>query len=127
MKMTTKGDAAGRLSFLVSFQHASRGILVTWASERNFQIQTVAGVWVMVAAAWLHFEIWRWAVLLVVIGVVLAAELLNTAIEEVWEEASVSEGVKRSKDAAAGAVLVLAMMSVVVGLVLFWEPIARLF
>ena len=111
--------------FLASLKHASAGIAKTWASERNFQIQTVIGVWVMVAAAWLKFELWRWAILLVVIGIVLAGELLNTAIEGVWEEAGQSEGVKRSKDAAAGAVLLLAGMAVVVGVVLFWEPLTR--
>ena len=80
----------------------------------------------VVAAAYaLDFDYLRWAVLLVVIALVLAGELLNTAIEEMGDEAGVSETVGRSKDAAAGAVLVLALMAVGVGVALFWEPILK--
>jgi undecaprenol kinase len=108
-----------------SLGHAARGVKQTWRHERNFRIQVVTGVVVALAAWGLHFGALRFAVLAVVVGLVLACELLNTALEEMWGKAGVSEEVGRSKDAAAGAVLVVAGTAVVVGLALFIEPIAR--
>ena len=105
--------------------HAWRGIVDTWNGEHNFRLQVGAGAVAVAAALALHFDWLRLAVLLVVVGLVLAAEVLNTAIENMWAEAGFSETVRKSKDAAAGSVMVLALMAVAVGVALFFEPVMR--
>jgi diacylglycerol kinase (ATP) len=69
----------------------------------------------MVASRWLHPAI-LWQALVVVISLVLAAELFNTALEQVLDglHAEQAEFVRIAKDCAAGAVLVFGIASVIV-------------
>ena len=65
----------------------------------------------------------EWAVLLLTFAAVLSAEAVNTAIERLCDRVSKerSELIRRSKDCAAGAVLILAVFAVITGIVLFWD------
>jgi diacylglycerol kinase len=104
------------------------GVAAAWKGQVNFRLQVLAALAVSAAAVWLHFEAWRWAVLLVTIALVLACELLNTALEDLWNAHNEdwNEVVGRSKDASAGAVGVVALMAIGVGVALFWEPVTGL-
>ena len=63
----------------------------------------------------------EWCIILLVIGMVLAAELMNSAIEMLTDLASPAYSKKagRLKDMAAGAVLITAITAVIVGLIIF--------
>src|ERR1700694_1464609 len=106
-----------------SIRYAANGVVATWRGQVNFRLQVLAAIGVSAAATYLHFEAWRWAVLLLTIALVLACELLNTALEDLWSahNAEWNEVVGRSEAAAAGAVGVVALMAIGVGLALFWE------
>ncbi|MCA9029402.1 MAG: diacylglycerol kinase family protein [Planctomycetaceae bacterium] len=110
-----------RQSFLKSVRNACAGILTAFRSERNFRIQSVIAI-VVLLAGW-RFEVshWEWAVLVVAIGMVLTAELFNTAIEAVVDLASpeIHPLAKRAKDVAAGATLIAAITAAVLGLIVF--------
>lgn len=112
-----------------SFQCAFAGWRHVVATGRNARIQVGIAMTVVALAAWLHVSRTDWVLLVISIGVVLAAEALNTAIESAVDLASPEHHdlAKRAKDAAAGAVLLLAITAVVVGLlVLIPQLLAKL-
>lgn len=105
---------------LMSFKHAGRGVLVLlW--QANARIHVAAAV-VVILLAW-HFAVspTDWALLLICITIVLAAEAINTAVEHLVDIASPewSALARDAKDIAAGCVLISAIGAAVVGLVVF--------
>ena len=78
-----------------------------------------AAIATVAVAAVLRLASWEWCVLLLCVGVVLAAELLNTALESLARAVTRSYDpfVRDALDAAAGAVLLLAGTAAVVGLI----------
>lgn len=104
-----------------SFKYAGRGIARLIGREHNAWIHCAVAVCVIVAGGLLGLSTLEWVAVTLCIGAVLAAEGINTAIEALCDRVSpgYDEAVKHAKDLAAGAVLILAVMSVVVGLLIF--------
>ncbi|SER80641.1 diacylglycerol kinase family protein [Salisediminibacterium halotolerans] len=104
-----------------SFQYAASGIRQTWRSEQNFRIHTVFSLVVVLAAQWLNVPLIEQVLLLIVIGLVLGLELINTAIEHVVDLTvqSYDDRAKVIKDAAAGSVFVFSLLAVAVGTMIF--------
>lgn len=120
-EMGETGETLKRKNNLVkSFGYAASGV-VQAGSERNFKVDVVAAVVVFVACALLQVPAWGWAVVAMCVGVQLAMETVNTAIEAIVDLASpgIHPLAKRAKDCAAGAALITACASVVVGLIVF--------
>ncbi len=111
------------------FVHAFRGIGMAVRSEVNLWFHIAAGGFVFAAAFFLQLPRVEWCLLALCVGFVIAAELLNTAIEKVVDLVSPDfhELARRAKDIAAGAVLVAAISSVVVGLLIFGPPLTERF
>ena len=111
-----------------SFGFAFSGIGQAFA-QRNMRIHLVFAILAIAACIVLECTVVEWAIVLVLIGLVIAAELFNTAIEAVVDLASpdIHPLAKRAKDIAAGAVLVLAITAVIVGLIIYIGAFARLF
>lgn len=109
--------------FLKGFVYAGRGF-VTALYERNFRFHLCAAAFVIfVAASFYELSKAEWAVLLLTIGLVIALEALNTAVEHLADEVTKekSEQIKRCKDCAAAAVLIAAIAAVAVGIVLLGD------
>lgn len=104
-----------------SFKYAGRGIARLISREHNAWIHCFVAVCVVVAGLWLGLSTLEWAAVVLCIGAVLAAEGINSAIEALCDRVSpdYDEAIKHAKDLAAGAVLILAVMSVIVGLLIF--------
>lgn len=120
-EMGETGETLKRKNNLVkSFGYAASGV-VQAGSERNFKVDVVAAVVVFVACALLQVPAWGWAVVAMCVGVQLAMETVNTAIEAIVDLSSpgIHPLAKRAKDCAAGAALITACASVVVGLIVF--------
>jgi undecaprenol kinase len=111
----------------VSFSFAIEGIKTTFRNEQNFRIHLVISIIVVLLAIALDLSVIRTALLLVVIASVLAIELLNTAIERTIDLVTQEKHplAKQAKDAAAGAVLVFSVIAVIIGILLFAEPIRK--
>ncbi len=90
-------------------------------TERNLQIELVIALVVVLAGVWLRLTVLEWMVVCVAMGLVLAAELCNSALEHLADlyTQEPDDNVRRIKDMAAGAVLVAAVSSGVIGLLLF--------
>ena len=109
-----------------SFTYAWEGLTYAFQTQRNFRIHTVVGTIAVALGFYLDFRLEQIAILLLTIGFVVGAELLNTAIESVVDltvQQSYHDLAKIAKDCAAGAVLVSAFVSIGVGLLLFLPAI----
>jgi diacylglycerol kinase len=114
-----------RRSLSLSFRDAFRGIGHVVGTQRNAKIQGGIGIVTLIMAGALRLGPRDWAVLALTIAVVLAAEASNTALETVVNMISPerSEAARIAKDAAAGAVLLLAIGAVAVGLFILGPPL----
>lgn len=112
------------MSFFKGFKYAFFGIVHCIKNERNMRFHTVAALYVLIFARFFDFSPGEWALLLLTIGAVIAAEMINTAIEELCDKVCTDydQRIKHAKDAAAGAVLMLAIFAAAIGMVLFWKP-----
>lgn len=110
-------------SLIRSFSYAINGIRRTIGSERNFRIHLTALVYVLFFAQFYDFGRVEYAILLLTFALVLGAELLNTAVEEVvnGKYEGYDMHAKLAKDIAAGGVLVCAIIAVAVGVLMFWN------
>lgn len=105
-----------------SFQYAWNGILYCFKTQANFRIHFLGFIFMIASAYYFRFEKMEWIACLMLSALVFFAELINTAIESVVDLTTqeFSELAKVAKDCAAGAVLVLAIFSVVVwGIIVF--------
>jgi len=113
-----------------SFKDAFSGIKFTFKNERNFRIHTVVTILVVTAGFVLKISLLEWTSILLCIGLVIAMELVNTAIEQTVDlivGESFHELARNAKDAAAGAVVISACMSVIIGLIIFFPYVWELF
>lgn len=112
-------------SRLRSFHYAFHGWRYVLRNERNSWIHAAFTVLVILLSAWLHLPTRDWAVLLLAIGMVWAAEFFNTAIENVVDLASPEAHplAKASKDVSAAAVLIAALTSILIGLLILGPPL----
>ena len=94
-------------------------------TQPNAQIHAVITVGALALGAWLGLSRAEWAILTLTIGLVWAAELLNTALEALVDLASPSLHplAKVAKDVSAAAVLITAIIAVAVGLLLLGSPL----
>ncbi len=113
------------MGFFRSFYYAGRGLWFCLRHERNFRIHLVVAAYVLVLAPYFSLTRGEWAALLGVIGLVTAAEAVNTAVEQAVNLAAPQRRMRArvAKDAAAGAVLLCAFAAAGAGFVLFarWE------
>lgn len=107
-----------------AFYYAWQGLAYTWQTQPNFRVETTIGLLALLLAAWLQVSP---VPVLLLILIVLSLELLNTAIEAVCDIASPDPHplAKTAKDAAAAAVLLAAVISVVIGAVIFLPALAE--
>lgn len=112
------------MDFIRSFRYALRGIAAGIRTERNMRIHIVVAIYMVVFAFFFDMTPERWALLLLTIGSVMSAELVNTAVEKISDTVTMEYHplIKLAKDVAAGAVLVVAIIAAVIGVFLFWQP-----
>lgn len=108
-----------------SFRFAWKGIWQAFTQEHNFRIHILATVLVIAAGFYFDLRMVGWALILFAIGFVIVAELFNSAIELLADVVSPGENktIGKVKDIAAGAVLVSVIVAVIIGIIVFWQPV----
>ena len=107
--------------FIKSFGFAFEGIANAIKTERNFKFHVLAATIVVLSGILTKLSTQEWFVIFILIGGMLALELLNTAVERVVD-LTTSERLplaKQAKDLAAGAVLIFAIASAIIGFIIF--------
>ena len=105
-----------------SLEFALTGILTAFKEERNMRKHAVTALVVVLAGFVFQVSRIEWLFLLMSIFLVVAFEIINSAIENVVDLAShyhFSMLAKKAKDMAAGAVLVVSLLAAVIGVLIF--------
>jgi len=112
-------------SRIASFGHAFHGWGYVIRYEKNARIHAAATILVVIMSTWLVIPSRDWAVLIMAIAMVWAAEILNTSIEAVVDLASPVHHplAKVGKDVGTAAVLIAACASVLIGLIILGPPL----
>ncbi|KFZ42072.1 diacylglycerol kinase [Anoxybacillus flavithermus] len=107
--------------FVASVLYALNGIRIAICHERNMRIHLAATMAVIAAAVMFRISKMEWLVLLVTIGAVISLEIVNSAIERTVDLVTDKYRplAKEAKDLAAGAVLVFALLSMIIGISIF--------
>lgn len=112
-----------------TFKNARKGMRIVLKSERNIRIHFIAAVFVLVLGFVLEFSALKISVLLLAIGLVVAAEMLNSAIEfslDAIFHNRYSKMVGMAKDISAGAVMFVTIIAVIIGGLIFIPEIMAL-
>jgi len=106
---------------LGNYTYAIKGIKIAWEEELNFQIDVYAAAAALFLGWLLSVPAMQMLVLILAIGIVMAVELLNTALEEFCDmvKAEHDPHVGKIKDLAAGAVLLASSAAFVIGCMIF--------
>jgi diacylglycerol kinase (ATP) len=113
-------------NIFISFKYAWAGISYAFKTQRNFRIHVAVCILAVSLSLFLHLQPVEIAVISITSGLVLALELLNTAVESVVDltvKQTYHELAKIAKDCAAGAVLVAALVAVLVAAILILPPL----
>lgn len=111
-----------------SFGYAFNGIYEAIKKEQNIKVHLLMMILVIIAGILLKINKIEWIICMILFGLVISAELFNTAIENVVDLVTQEKNEKAriAKDSAAGAVLVNAIVSAVIGLTIFIPKIIDL-
>mgnify|MGYP004464329417 FL=1 len=104
-----------------SFKYAFTGMWSAYKSERNMKIHIAVAILVILFGVFLQISTYEWLACTVCFAMVIGSEMFNTAIETVVDIAmpKKDERAKKAKDVAAGAVLVFAIGSAIIGSIIF--------
>lgn len=119
--MDSKDNKSEWTRLIKSFSYAFQGLKTAFLHEHNLQIHVLISC--IVIAMGISFQInkMEWAIILMLIGGMITFELLNTAIEKVVDLVTKEFHplAKLAKDISAGAVLLYAITSVIIGILIF--------
>mgnify|MGYP002852317431 CR=1 FL=1 len=107
--------------FIKSFGYSIEGLKYAYRYEQSMLIHVIATICVLAVNIFFHVTAFEWLVTLICIGMVLAAELFNSAIEAVVDMVTldIHPLAKIAKDCASAGTFVLAMIAAVIGFVIY--------
>ena len=111
-----------------SFKYAFQGMFSALKTEINLKIHVTIMMLVIIAGIVLKISKIEWIICIILFGLVIGGEMLNSAIETVVDIAmpDINPKAKFAKDAAAGAVLVFAIASAIIGFMIFGPKLIAL-
>jgi diacylglycerol kinase len=106
---------------LKSFTYAFEGIKTLFRDEHNARIHIVAAILAIAASVFFKISVTEWCLIVLCIVLVISAEAMNSAVENITDLASpqIHPLARKAKDMAAAAVLILAVGAVIVGCIIF--------
>jgi diacylglycerol kinase len=109
------------LKRLKNFSYAFNGLKILFREEHNSRIHFVAIVAVIIFAIIFDLNVYEWVAIIFSSGLVITAEIINTAIENIADFISPekNEKIKVIKDLSAAAVLISALTALCIGLIVF--------
>ena len=106
---------------ILSFKYALEGIWNALKEEPNLKFHFSAGFLAIFLGILFRITSIQWAIIILIIGLVISVELTNTAIEAIVDSFTdkTHPGAKLAKDISAGAVLILAITAIVIGVIVY--------
>jgi|WetSurMetagenome_2_1015567.scaffolds.fasta_scaffold09173_2 undecaprenol kinase len=108
-----------------SFTYAFRGLSKAFREEQNLQVQSAVAIIIIILGFIFQIKTVEWILLIIVIALVVAMELVNSAIERIADalKPRIDIYIKEVKDIMAAAVMFAAVLAVIVGLIIFFPYI----
>ena len=115
--------------FLKSFKYSIEGLKYAYKNEQSLLIHFIATVLAIILGLTFKISHMEWAVLCIALGVVLASELINTAIEAAVDliTLEINPLAKIAKDCGSAATFVFSMIAAVIGIIIFIPKIMHIF
>ena len=115
-------------NFFKALKNSLNGIIYTLKTQRNLKIQLSFAVLAIIFGFLFKISNIEWMILIITIFMVLITELFNTAVETVVDlyTEEYNEKAKIAKDVAAGAVTLMAICSIIIGIILFGTKIIQI-
>ena len=109
------------MNTLKSLKFAVKGIIYAIKNERNMRIHTVVAIYTLIFSLSFDMTFVKYAILILLIGLVIMAEMFNSAMENLIDLCSKNYNAtaKVAKDVAAGGVLVICGAAIAIGFILF--------
>lgn len=107
--------------FIKGFRYAFSGIRIAFSEQLNLKVQLGVAVIVVAAGFYYHVTNLEWLALLIIISLVLSLEMVNSAVESLVDLVTLERKplAGKVKDIAAGAVLIVSLLAIVVGFLIF--------
>ncbi len=108
-------------NFTDALKNSLNGINYIYINERNFRIQLVFAIIALLVGIILKLSLIQFAIIILVIFLVLIAECINTIIEVIIDmyTEEYNEKAKIAKDVSAGAVTLMAICSIIIGIIIY--------
>ncbi|MBP3820182.1 diacylglycerol kinase family protein [bacterium] len=119
-----------RQGFKNTFKNARKGMRLSIKSERNIRIHIGAGILAILLSIGFHFSTVKFCIVLLTISSVITSEMINSAIEfalDAMYHNRYSKIVGMAKDIAAGSVMMVTIIAILIGVLLFLPPLIDLF
>ena len=112
-----------------SFSYAVKGLVKTFKEEQNLQIQSLTAFIVMFLALVFQVSRFEWCLLILVTGLVILTEIINSAIERTTDvlKPRINSYVKEIKDVMAAAVMLASLIAVIIGIMILGPYFIKLF
>ncbi len=104
-----------------SFKYALDGLIYAFKYEQNMLVHILATITVICVGLLLKISLIEWLIIILIIGLVIATELINTSIEAIVDLTcpEVNPLAKVAKDTAAAAVMVFAITAIIIAIIIF--------
>ena len=115
-------------SRLASFRFAMNGLWSLLKYEHNSRIHLAGAFAAIISGLMFKLNCSEWSLLILVIGIVFITELLNSAVESLADYINPewNDQIRKAKDYSAAAVLISAVISVIIGAIIFIPKISNL-
>jgi len=131
MKWVSKGNKPkySIKRFFKSFTYALAGIKTAVKTEQNFLFDIIFAILTIIIGFLLKLSTIEFIIVLLAIGLVISLELINTAIEYTIDMAmpEIHPLAKSAKDISSGAVLIMAIISLIIGVIIYLPKFIALF
>ena len=111
-----------------AFVNAFTGLYYFFRHEQNGRSQLVIGIFTVIISTLLHISPHEWIAVLLCIGTVLSAEMINSALEKLcdYSQPLFNPQIRIIKDIAAGSVLIISVSSAIIGAFIFIPKLLQL-
>lgn len=115
-------------NFLSALKNAFNGIKYVFTTQRNLKIQVIFAIFASILGFGLKISLVEWAIVVLLIFVVFLSEIFNTAVETITDMITLeyNEKAKIAKDISAGGVTLVAISSIIIGILIFLPKILRI-
>lgn len=127
MESRDRHKVRGLKRFLKSFKYSFEGIIYAYTKEQSMTIHLTITAFVIMAGIIYQISYTEWLMCILIISIIIATELLNTAIEAVVDLTcpTIHPLAKIAKDTASGAVLIYSIAAFIMGIMIFLPHVIK--